>query len=108
MEQLSRSEKIAQARKNNKVYKRSKVYRSPVHSKSNKLQSESHEKSIETTSFQLRLAAASFLFLVFLGMKEYNLAFQNCNYETVLEVLTNNSGMETAEEIVISTFNSLD
>ncbi len=119
MEQLSRNEKIAHMRKNNKsykVHKSPKTKNHPVHSshktppneKTNVSQFGIQEKSKETSSFQFRIAIASFLFLAFLGMKEHNFVYHNISYETVMEILSSNSGMEAAEEKIISAFHRLD
>ncbi len=119
MEQLSRSEMVKQMKKQNKTKNK---YIKPTKSYANSISKPivSKDMSLETDStdftanksFQLRIVLASFLFLLFLGMKEKGLQFQNFTYNTVIDVISDNSGMESAkeftEEFVITTFNSLD
>lgn len=113
MEQISRSEKVAQMRKNNRRYKGYKNYKIANINSSQSTQANAKLNSKQQfSSFQLRLVTASFLFLLFLGIKETGFTYQSINYGTILEVVSNNNGMETAEEFmeekVISVFNSLD
>ena len=109
MEPLSRNEKITQIRRNNKKYRRSKLKSRIV---TNSL--DNSDKVFKDTShpsnrsFQLRLAAASLLFLLFLGVKETSFSTQMINYDNILEIITDNSGMEQAEKFVIATFYNLD
>ena len=127
MEQLSRTEKIAYMRKNNKYNKSYHSYQSTKSSisrknynsiyTSTKLPTEQQDNVsyIEQTetketsffSFQFRMAIASFLFLAFLGMKEHDFIYGNISCETIVETISNNNGMRLAEEKVIATFNNL-
>ena len=122
MEQLSRTEKIAYMRKSNKQYKTyksnkstktsiSKLKSSCIHNSSNQstekqpIATFKQEENKENSSFQFRIAIASFLFLAFLGMKEHNFIYRDISCQTILEIISNNIGMELAEEKVIATFN---
>lgn len=107
MEQLSRSELVKQMKKRNKTRNRTRNRKADVSGKNTELQVEGFE-TLDFKSFQFRIVIASFLFLVFLGMKEKGLHFQEFNYNTIIDLISNNSGMEAAEEFVITTFNALD
>ena len=119
MEQLSRSEMVKQMKRQNRFKnmspKTSNTFKKSVTNLTD-YNEENRIDSQENKSFQLRIVLASFLFLLFLGMKEKGLQFQDFNYQTIIEVISNNSGMDNAvaatkiftEEIVITTFNSLD
>ena len=107
MEQISRSELVKQMKKRNKMRKRIRNRKVDVSSKHTGLQVEDFE-TLDFKSFQVRMVLASFLFLLFLGMKEKGIQFQKFTYNTIIEVISNNSGMEAAEEFVITTFNALD
>ena len=119
MEQLSRSEMVKQMKKQNRFKNMSsKTFKTSKKSITNL--TDFNEKntidSQESKSFQLRIVFASFLFLLFLGMKEKGVQFQDFTYHTVIEAISNNSGMDTAvaatksfaEDFVITTFNNLD
>ena len=114
MEQLSRSEMVKQMRRGRKVRKCTKYGK--VERISKHLETQTGElEALDSKSFQLRIVLASLLFLLFLGMKEKGLQFQDFTYYTVIEVISDNSGMDMAvaatksltEEFVITTFNSL-
>lgn len=115
MNQLSRNEKIAHMRKNNK---KSKSYKptnksnsaarknsiNPTNEKSNhNLHNihQNHTEHIETSSFQIRIFIAAILLLIFLGIKEHQVEYGTMNYKTILEVISNNSTMELAQEKII-------
>ena len=126
MEQFSRNEKIAYMRKSNKQYKTYKSLKSTktflskqkdtsMHNPHNKPMEKqqnspsfNQEENKENSSFQFRMAIASFLFLAFLGMREHNFIYKNISCETIIEIISNNIGMEIAEEKVIATFNNID
>ncbi len=126
MEQLSRNEKIAYMRKNNKQYQTYKSLKSTktfiskqkntsIHNPTNQSTEKQHifasfnqEENKETSSFQFRMSIASFLFLAFLGMREHNFIYRDISCETIIEMISNNNGMEIAEEKVIATFNNID
>ncbi len=117
MEQLSRTEKIAYMRKSNKQYKTYKSNKSTKTSLSKQKdmsiynptdQPMEQQQNSPSSSFQFRMAIASFLFLAFLGMREHNFIYRDISCETIIEMISNNNGMEIAEEKVIATFNNID
>ena len=107
MERLSRSEMVKQMKKRNKTQSRTKYRKVDVASKPTELQVGDSE-TLDLKSFQFRMVIASFLFLLFLGIKEKGFYFEKFTYNTIIDVISNNSGMEAAEEFVITTFNALD
>ena len=107
MERLSRSEMVKQMKKRNKVRSYTRYKKVDTPSKPTELQAGDSE-TLDFKSFQFRMVIASFLFLLFLGMKEKRFQFQEFTYDNIIDVISNNSGMEAAEEFVITTFNALD
>lgn len=98
MEELSRSERVAQMKrqKNGILHRQKKASRSTL----------SNTGTGENRSFQIRMVLASFLFLLFLGTKELALTYENYSLQTVLDIVCDNSGMEAAKEIAAATFHT--
>ena len=107
MEQISRSELVKQMKKRTKTRSRTKYRKVDIPNKHIGLEAESFEM-LDFKSFQFRMVIASVLFLLFLGMKEEKFHYKEFTYNTIVDVISNNSGMEAAEEFVITTFNTLD
>ena len=114
MEQLSRSEMVKQMKRKNRFKNKSvKAYNQSKKDMTSVIDVKDMNmlENQDLKSFQLRIVFASFLFLLFLGMKEKGLEFHDFTYHKVIEVISDNSGMEGAkdftEEFVITTFNSL-